>query len=247
MTEREWLEATDPQPMLDWLRHSGKASERRLRLLAVACCRRVLHLTAEGRSRRAVEVAERYADGLAGVAELAQARQGAGAALRESPLWSQPDSDADLEAAASSLHPDSWHAAQGAAWNAAWHPCFMAHEPRERQRRSIPPATPLPSFEDERRSQCVLVREIFGSPFQAAPTLAPSLLHWNGGAVVQLAQAAYAERMMPEGHLDPARLGVLADALEEAGCDAPEILAHLRAPGPHWRGCWCLDIILRQS
>jgi hypothetical protein len=41
-----------------------------------------------------------------------------------------------------------------------------------------------------------------------------------------------------------ARLVVLADALEEAGCQDWEFLAHLRGPGPHVRGCWALDLIL---
>jgi hypothetical protein len=40
-------------------------------------------------------------------------------------------------------------------------------------------------------------------------------------------------------------LPVLADALEEAGCDVPEILTHLRGPGPHVRGCWVVDGLLR--
>jgi hypothetical protein len=38
--------------------------------------------------------------------------------------------------------------------------------------------------------------------------------------------------------------GLLADALEEAGCDATELLTHLRRPGPHARGCWALDTLL---
>ena len=40
------------------------------------------------------------------------------------------------------------------------------------------------------------------------------------------------------------RLPILADALEEAGCDDAELLAHLRGPGPHARGCWPLDTLL---
>ena len=49
---------------------------------------------------------------------------------------------------------------------------------------------------------------------------------------------------MPAGTLDPHRLAVLADALEEAGCTDPDILGHLRDPGPHYRGCHVLDLIL---
>jgi hypothetical protein len=56
-----------------------------------------------------------------------------------------------------------------------------------------------------------------------------------------MAQAAYEHRDLPGGTLEPHRLAVLADALEEAGCDNPLILGHLRGPGTHWRGCWAVD------
>lgn len=49
------------------------------------------------------------------------------------------------------------------------------------------------------------------------------------------------------GHLDPVRLAVLADALEEAGCVNEDILAHLRSPGPHYRGCLVLDLLLSKE
>src|SRR4051794_3476636 len=71
MTEAEWLAADDPTPMLDFLR--GKASDRKLRLFAVACCRRVWGSLGE-RSRTAVEVAEQFADGVVGMRELVTAQ-----------------------------------------------------------------------------------------------------------------------------------------------------------------------------
>jgi hypothetical protein len=86
-------------------------------------------------------------------------------------------------------------------------------------------------------------RCLFGNPFRPV-ALDPAWLAWNGGLIRQLAQAAYDERQLPSGHLDSDRLAVLADALEEAGCTDPEILGHLRGPGPHTRGCHILDLLL---
>src|SRR4051794_17706759 len=70
MTESEWLASTDPTPMLQFLRDSGRAGDRKLRLFACACCRRISPHLIDGRSRRAVEASEQYADGLADVGQL---------------------------------------------------------------------------------------------------------------------------------------------------------------------------------
>jgi hypothetical protein len=72
----------------------------------------------------------------------------------------------------------------------------------------------------------------------------PSWLTWAGGTIPRLARTIYEERDVPSGHLDAARLAVLADALEEAGCDNKEVLEHCREAGPHTRGCWPVDLIL---
>src|SRR5262249_49003925 len=68
MTEAEWLTGTDPHRLLECL--GGGASNRKLRLCAAACCRRIWPLVTQGRSRRAVEASERHADGLARDEEL---------------------------------------------------------------------------------------------------------------------------------------------------------------------------------
>lgn len=84
--------------------------------------------------------------------------------------------------------------------------------------------------------------------FPARPvSLDPAWLRWRDGTVVRLAQAAY-EGRRADGTLEPGRLAVLADALEEAGCPDPVILAHLREPGAvHVRGCFVVDTLLRRS
>src|SRR6267154_1611180 len=68
MTEAEWLACTDPTPMLDFLR--DKASDRKLRLFAVACCRGVQYLVTHDDLAKSLEVAERFADGRATDGEL---------------------------------------------------------------------------------------------------------------------------------------------------------------------------------
>jgi hypothetical protein len=84
---------------------------------------------------------------------------------------------------------------------------------------------------------------MFGNPFRPV-TVSPT---WQTPEVISLAQAAYDERVLPAGTLNATRLAVLADALEDAGCTNPDILNHLRGPGPHVRGCWALDLLLGKS
>ena len=76
-----------------------------------------------------------------------------------------------------------------------------------------------------------LMRDVF------APTKRPRLLkRWRTETVRLLADGIHADRALD-------RLPVLADALEEAGCDNTDLLNHLRGPGPHVHGCWALDLV----
>ncbi len=88
-----------------------------------------------------------------------------------------------------------------------------------------------------------LIREVFGNPFRPV-ALDPS---WLTDVVHSLAQSTYDERILPDGHLDPVRLAVLANALEQAGCTNQAILQHLRGPETHVRGCWAIDQVLAKE
>jgi len=81
-----------------------------------------------------------------------------------------------------------------------------------------------------------LLRELVGNPFREIG-VDPAWLMWQGGIVARLAQAAFEERRLPDGTLDPANLGLVADALEDAGCADADLLGQLRGPGPHVSGC----------
>ena len=97
--------------------------------------------------------------------------------------------------------------------------------------------------EADRAAIAALIREIVGNPFHAV-VLDPSCAT---PTVTSLARATYDQRLMPSGELDPTRLAVLADALEEAGCTEQAILEHLRSSGRHVRGCWPVDLVLAKE
>jgi hypothetical protein len=81
--------------------------------------------------------------------------------------------------------------------------------------------------------------DLFGPlPFRPA-TFPPSVRAWNDGCIEKLAAGIYQDR-----DFSSERMGVLADALEEAGVMEQEVLGHLRGPGLHCRGCWCVDLVL---
>ncbi len=227
MTEAEWASCSDARPMLDHLLEL-QSSNRKMRLFCCACCRAVWPALADERSRRALEVTEGYAEGLATEPELRRAMQEACKAAAES---IEAASGLGGDARALQLQCAAAEMAFGlAADRAGWfYVLKVAYGARA--------ATDLPAF----------LRDVFGNPFRPAPALNPAWLAWRGGVVRELAGAAYDGRRLPEGTLEPERLGELADALEDAGCGDAELLGHLRGPGPHVRGCWALDLVLGKA
>jgi hypothetical protein len=218
--EATWLACADPAPMLEFLR--GRASARKLRLFAVACCHLVWHWFPDPRSQECVRLAERFADGQASREELDRARSALGGVVNS-------DDVEGAEAAEAVASPDAHTAAVNTSWIAAGyrHPsgAWVAR---------------WPGFGEElRRAQAMLLREIVSNPFRAW-TVDPSWLSWNGGTVAKVARAIYAQRRFQE-------IPVLADALEEAGCTDEQLLGHLRSVDEHRRGCFVLDTLLGQT
>jgi hypothetical protein len=231
MTEGEWLACSVPLPMLQFV--AGKASNRKLRLFACACCRHIWHLLTDERSRRAVEVGERFADGEAGAQELEDAFRLAcivhevGEEEARGAITRVTGSDGgELTAFVGAVVAFTgtavgWAVAPNAPWYAD--PDDPASVRSHAARKG------------EAEAQARLLRCVFGNPFGPV-VLDESWLAWNGELVVRLAQSIYDER-------DFDRLPILADALEDAGCTSEDLLRHLREPGEHARGCWALDVV----
>jgi hypothetical protein len=255
MTEAEWLSCADPQPMLEFLR--GKASDRKLRLFACASCRRVWHMFDE-RARKAIGVAERYANGGAGRWERGWNRALAWPGV----TWSQKKRGAEQMAAYLAV---MWWGERGnaerieveslalrlertmppmdrppidgieAAWlvshlsGADWDEGLARLRYREASLRRLRGAGRGASG-----AACAdLLRDLFGNPIR--PITINS--HWLTSNVLDLARTIYEERAFD-------RLPILADALMDAGCADEANLSHCRSEGPHVRGCWVVDLIL---
>ena len=210
MDEAGWLAGTDAVAMLRAA--NPRATDRRLRLFAAACCR-VFWADYNARATRdAVETCERFADGRATAGELGRARSAAHAAA-----WQ-------------AFHATRLGGLPAEVPRRMYFAAFMANSPDRLRADPMPLLTTDPALA---RAAPDLVRCLFGNPFRPA-AFDPA---WRTSAAAGLAACAYDLRAFHD-------LPVLADALEEAGCDDPVMLAHCRAGGPHARGCWVVDSVL---
>lgn len=239
MTEQEWLVCEDPQRMLTWLGapYSGGVSgigggkpyaftitDRKLRLFACAMWRGHPDILAKYGASDLPAITERIADGKASGEEVSAARELIG-----------------LDVDGGGL-PYVNYVAQAA-------------------RHLAGVLLPGPKCVPEKRRQAALLRDIVGNPFQ--PPRDPRVVYAKVPLILSLAEAAYEERAgrkceacineswrrqsinckacgntghINDGSLDPVRLAILADALEEGGCDDGVLLRHLRGEE------WCLEL-----
>jgi hypothetical protein len=235
-SEAEWLTCEDPSVMTGYV--WKQVSNRKMRLFALACCHRILEYMRDERSRRAVEVSERFAEGVASEEELAQAFDDACVV---------PESDIVDEATDEFVrhHPNfpTGVFVTAKAADAAFSVCFGTQPVANALLKDTASDVAdvvygLHGFSHAARTQemaehSCIVRDIFGNPFRPI-TLDPSLVT---PAVTSLATTIYDDRRFD-------RMPELADALEETGCAQTEILEHCRELGPHVRGCWVIDLLL---
>ena len=221
MTEEQWQACTSPEAMLNAL--TDQASPRKLRLYAVGCCRRIWSLLTDDRCRFAVEVAQKFADGLVHAGDLAAAERTVANVAR---IWGEVGSRVARSTLA--LGGAAWAATRTPAWLAAWDAAWDA--------RMAARDFSATDWERERLWQAELLHDLFGNPFRSCE-LDPYWLAFDGGAARQLARVIYQEDRFGD-------LPILADALEEAGCAEDAILTHCRGRSAHHRGCWVVDLVL---
>ncbi len=90
---------------------------------------------------------------------------------------------------------------------------------------------------ETRGAQPGFLHDLFGPlPFRPVPFDSA----WGTSTVIALAHGIYAERAFD-------RMPILADALQDAGCDNDDILNHCRTPGVHVHGCWVVDLVFSKE
>jgi hypothetical protein len=234
VNEQEWLTANTPRRLLRVLNRLHRrlrrpVDDRKLRFFALHCCRLAWPALVDDRSRRAVEVAEREMVGRATSVELAGAVREAAAAREEIAALYDRDPVAANLGARIAANVAAWVVARGFDQG-------ILAKVRDSLafRQIIPDRVGTIAFVGE---YARALRDVFGNPFRPV-ALDPA---WRTSDVLALARGIYAERAFD-------RMPILADALQDAGCANEEVLAHCRdAKQEHVRGCWVVDLLLRQA
>ena len=241
MTEAEWL---SDRPVEEMLCHIEEiASERRLRLFALACCHRVEHALVDDRSRAALAGLEQYVTGQVDRNELAalyalakEATDAVEAPFRIGVYIEDPNAHfyaaAAVQCATDPEQPQphnypSW--VDAVVFHARWAIRRLTGERTGSSEEAKAADT------GEAIIQANLLRDIFGNPFRPV-AFDPA---WLTSDVLALARGIYDERAF-------GRMPILADALQDAGCGNEDVLSHCRGAGPHVRGCWVVDRVLEK-
>jgi hypothetical protein len=225
MTEEEWMACADPTPMLELLRRSTPPRKSRDRRVGSCYLESDYYLPDLGRKV-----------GLFICACLA--RSASTRDVEERLLLREFERYCDARAAWEAVEEKYW------AWVRRQQERIREADRRNNSVTSVSWMSPGEYFADpalirqavDRRLQCAFLRDIFGNPFR--PVAADA--SWLTPDVVALATGIDAD-----GAFD--RMPILADALQDAGCDSDDVLNHCRGSGPHVRGCWVVDLVLDKA
>jgi hypothetical protein len=232
MTEAEWLACEDPYPLQAFLSGNQLDCRRKCRLFSVACCRHVIAY-GDGGLGDLVPANEAFADGLIPeqefqrlwVAAIRAAPQPAGGPAKYTWLAIKSEGlSSPFEVRCHSQAMYTCDAAVGAVW-----PESLEDDADLDELARHPDGH---RYFDERRYQAALVRDIFGNPFRPV-AFSPE---WRTDTALALARQMYESREF-------SAMPILADALQDAGCDNEGVLSHCRGEGLHVRGCWVVDLV----
>ena len=247
MTAEEWLAEIDFRRRFRFV--EARLSERKRRLLAVAFCRAIWHVNRNETLQTTVELAETFADGNSTVQELDHFKQ----LCREVAIRSHEEyvrlSSVPLYEGDVALNydptPDAnrWELESELAWTASYVANTPIHVEATGDRAMIVAELGLldrvrmPRREFREGEFGELVAEIAGNPFEPVEFLP----EWRTSTATALAREMYRSR-------DFSAMPILADALQDAGCDSAAVLDHCRDPNAiHVRGCWAVDLLLDKS
>lgn len=259
MNEEEWLKYSEPTAMLRLIREW--ASQRKVRLFACGCCRASSWFMSLQRGGNVLEVAELWADGLTHRSSVRDAADAIDVAS------DGPDYDFTRPAVEMGLcAEDPYIAAQ---YTLPWMgnrytrdlrcanlircvignpfdyrpPPILTSQPIRPTRlfaKGLRELVKLVTEGTEPLDKLELRRKPVPKVHRPPPTLPPLMQSWLTSDVLALARQMYESR-------DFSAMPILADALQDAGCDNPDVLNHCREPGVHVRGCWVVDLVLGKA
>jgi hypothetical protein len=216
MTEAEWLERAMPGVMLRFL--GDRASPRKLRLFKCTCadfvCRSLLRRNAPPALAAAWAAVDEPSD--QSVVEAAGVTDSA-----PNPGSEEYHFHLVLESA---VHPSGPRGAAQARRSIE----ALAVELAKNHGEDTAAAS-----QASRTAMASFIRDLFGNPFRPV-ILDPS---WLTSTVTTLARQMYDSR-------DFGPMPILADALQDVGCNNADVLSHCRSSDPHVRGCWVVDLVL---
>jgi hypothetical protein len=194
---------------------------RRLRLFAVAACRGMGPMIDYPPAHAALDAAEVFADTGRSKAALRRTRQAVQAVRDEEREAAGGVINFRIDTPLFAVHGAATENAMGVVVASV----LLSHD-----------YAPGGSPEDARRRLYRVYREIAGPAEPVA--FDPG---WRTSTAVALARGMYDGR-------DFVPMPVLADALQDAGCEDEAVLGHCRDPqAAHVRGCWVVDLVLGKS